>query len=60
MQISRKDENLKFEYVSSTSLWNIQGEVLDGPKEISARGTDFQDGTWDFPGDAVASKGLIL
>lgn len=42
MQISRKDENLKFEYVSSTSLWNIQGEVLDGPKEISARGTDLK------------------
>lgn len=38
MQISRKDDKLNFEDVSSTSLWNIQGEVLDGPKEISARG----------------------
>lgn len=33
---------LNFEYVSSTSLWNIQGEVLDGPKKISARGTDLK------------------
>lgn len=26
--------------LSSTSFRNIQGEVSDGPKEISARGTD--------------------
>lgn len=40
IQIGGKIMNYILDMLSSTSFWNIPGEVSDGPKEISARGTD--------------------
>lgn len=40
IQIGGEMVNYVLDTLSSTSFWNIPGEVSDGPKEISARGID--------------------